>query len=41
MKHSELKAKALKRNGVNEEYKSLEPEFALLKEMLIARKKQV
>jgi len=39
MKHSELKEKALKRKSVNEKYKSLEPEFALLKEMLIARQK--
>lgn len=39
MKHSELKEKALKRKGVKSEYKSLEPEFALLKEMLSARHK--
>jgi transcriptional regulator with XRE-family HTH domain len=39
MKHSELKKKALKRNSVNAEYKSLEPEFALLRAMLYARQK--
>jgi len=39
MKHSELKVKALKRKGVNSEYKSLEPEFALLRAMLFARQK--
>jgi len=39
MKHSELKEKALKRKSVNAEYKSLEPEFALLRAMLYARQK--
>ncbi len=39
MKHSELKEKALKRKGVNTEYKSLELEFTLLRTMLLARKK--
>ena len=39
MKHSELKEKALKRKGVNTEYKSLGPEFTLLRTMLLARKK--
>ena len=39
MKHRELKEKALKRKGVNTEYKSLELEFTLLRTMLLARKK--
>lgn len=39
MNHNELKTIALKRKGVNAEYKSLEPEFALLKAMLVARQK--
>ena len=39
MKHSELKDKALNRKGVNTEYKSLGPEFTLLRTMLLARKK--
>lgn len=39
MKHSELKEKALKRKGVNTEYKSLELEFTLLRTMLFARRK--
>ena len=39
MKHSELKEKALKRKGVNTEYKSLGPEFTLLRTMLLARRK--
>ena len=37
MKHNELKEKAIKRKGVNAEYTSLEPEFALLRAMLLAR----
>ncbi len=37
MKHSELKEKALKRKGFHAEYKSMEPEFALLRAMLLAR----
>ncbi len=39
MKHEELKAKALSRKDVKEEYEALEPEFNLLREMLGARKK--
>jgi transcriptional regulator with XRE-family HTH domain len=39
MRHNELKEKALQRKGVNAEYKSLEPEFALLRAMLTARQK--
>ncbi len=39
MNHSELKKKALEREGVKAEYKSLEPEFELLRAMLLARKK--
>ncbi len=39
MKHRELKEKALKREDVKAEYKSLEPEFLLLREMLQARQK--
>jgi len=39
MKHNELKQKALRRKGVETEYKSLEPEFALLRAMLFAREK--
>ncbi|MBN1184301.1 MAG: helix-turn-helix transcriptional regulator [Bacteroidales bacterium] len=37
MNHNSLKEKALLRKGVNAEYKSLEPEFTLLREMLLAR----
>jgi transcriptional regulator with XRE-family HTH domain len=37
MTHSELKAKALKRKKVKEEYDALEPEFSLLHELLKAR----
>lgn len=39
MKHNELKQKALRREGVHAEYKSLGLEFALLKAMLSAREK--
>ena len=39
MNHNELKEKALKRKGVNAEYKSLDPEFTLLRGMLLARQK--
>ncbi len=39
MTHSELKEKALKRKGVDAEYEPLEPEFALLRSMLLARQK--
>ena len=38
MNHNELKAKALKRTGVTNEYDALEAEFNLLREMLLARK---
>ena len=38
MTHKELKAKALKRDGVKSEYDAMEPEFTLLREMLKARK---
>lgn len=37
MEHSELKEKALKRKNVKTEYESLEPEFALLRDLLKAR----
>ncbi len=37
MKHSKLKEKVLKQKGVNAEYQSLEPEFTLLRTMLLAR----
>jgi transcriptional regulator with XRE-family HTH domain len=39
MTHSELKEKALKRKNVKAEYKALEPEFVLLRELLDARQK--
>jgi len=39
MKHAELKEKALSRQCVNAEYKSLEPEYTLLRAMLMARQK--
>ena len=39
MTHSNLKEKALKRKGVKAEYEALEPEFALLRELLHARQK--
>ena len=39
MTHKELKNKALKKSSVKKEYKTLEPEFSLLREMLRARKK--
>ncbi len=39
MKHSELKEKALKKEGVNAIYEELEPEFSLLRELLNARQK--
>jgi DNA-binding XRE family transcriptional regulator len=35
--HEELKAKALSKPSVRTEYNALEPEFAMLKEMLLAR----
>ena len=37
MTHSELREKALGRNGVKVAYDALEPEFALLRELLRAR----
>jgi transcriptional regulator with XRE-family HTH domain len=37
MTHEELKAKAFLNPNVKAEYDALEPEFALLREMLIAR----
>lgn len=39
MKHSELKAKALKNKKVRAEYESLEPEFKLLHDLLKARQR--
>jgi len=39
MTHKELKIKVLKKVSVKKEYKTLEPEFTLLREMLRARKK--
>jgi len=39
MTHEELKAKAFLNPNVKAEYDALEPEFALLREMLIAREK--
>jgi len=38
MKHKQLKEKALGKKEVKEEYDALEPEFSLLREMLLARK---
>jgi transcriptional regulator with XRE-family HTH domain len=39
MTHKTLKNKALKKSSVRKEYKRLEPEFTLLREMLRARNK--
>lgn len=39
MKHSELKAAALKKTKVAKEYDKLTPEYTLLKRLLNARKK--
>lgn len=39
MTHSELKKKALEREGVKEAYDALNPEFGLLRELLQARRK--
>lgn len=39
MTHDELKAKAFNREGVKAEYDALEPEFSLLREMLLVRQK--
>ena len=38
MRHSELKEKALRKEGVGKAYDVLEPEFSLLREMLKARR---
>lgn len=37
MSHSELREKALKKKGVKVAYDALEPEFTLLRELLMAR----
>lgn len=37
MNHTGFKEKTLLRKGVNAEHKSLEPEFTLLREMVLAR----
>ncbi len=39
MSHSELKEKALKKKGVKAAYDAMEPEFTLLRELLLARQK--
>ena len=39
MTHEKLKSSALSRKEVKTEYDALEPEFALLREMLMARQK--
>jgi transcriptional regulator with XRE-family HTH domain len=39
MTHEELKSRALSNPSVKEEYDALDPEFNLLREMLIARQK--
>ncbi len=39
MTHDELKARAFNREGVKAEYDALEPEFILLREMLLLRQK--
>lgn len=39
MVHEKLKSRALSRKAVKTEYAALEPEFTLLREMLIARQK--
>lgn len=39
MIHEKLKSRALSRKAVKTEYDALEPEFTLLREMLIARQK--
>ena len=39
MTHEKLKSRALSRKAVKTEYAALEPEFTLLREMLIARQK--
>lgn len=38
MNHDELREKALKKPGVAREYMTMEPEFKLLKRMLLARR---
>jgi transcriptional regulator with XRE-family HTH domain len=40
MKHDDLRRKALKNKAVRNEYDSLEPEFALLRQILKARQTQ-
>ena len=39
MKHEELRKKALSKKSVNNEFERLEPEYALVRRMLAARKK--
>ncbi len=39
MKHEQMKIKALSNPDVKAEYDALEPEYALLREMLLAREK--
>ena len=39
MTHEKLKSRPLSRKEVKKEYDTLEPEFALLREMLISRQK--
>ena len=39
MTHEKLKSRALYREAVKTEYDALEPEFTLLREMLMARQK--
>ena len=39
MTHEKLKSRALSRKAVKTEYDALEPEFVLLREMLMARQK--
>ena len=39
MKHDELKSKAFARDSIKKEYDALEPEYILLREMLLARQK--
>lgn len=39
MTHSQLKKEALRNSKVKAEYKALEPEFSLLREILSARKR--
>lgn len=39
MRHDQLKSKALHKESVRSEYEAIEPEFSLLRNMLLARKK--